>query len=84
MYFVYILQSLKDGRTYVGHAQDLEARLKKHNSGQVNSTRYRRPLTLLFKENFETLEKAKNREIWWKSGSGRQRLKEIFEANKSK
>jgi len=52
MYYIYILKSKKDGRTCVGYTNNLEERLKKHNSGQVKSTKYRQPLKLLFSEEF--------------------------------
>jgi len=78
MFYVYILQSLKDGKTYVGYTYEIEQRLKKHNLGQVRSTKYRRPLKLLFVEKFETEKEAKKRELYWKSGAGRRKLKEYF------
>ncbi len=78
MFYIYILQSLKDGRTYVGYTYEIDQRLQKHNSGQVKSTKYRRPLKLLFTENFETEKMAKARELYWKSGAGRRKLKEYF------
>ncbi len=78
MYFVYILQSLKDRKTYVGYTRDLTARFNKHNSGQVIATKYRRPLKLLFSEEFKTKQGAKRKELWWKSGAGRRKLQKFF------
>jgi len=78
MYKVYILQSLKDNRTYVGYTKDLIQRLKNHNSGQVKSTKHRTPFKILFSEDFESIKNAKTREIWWKSKTGRNKLKEYF------
>jgi len=78
MFTVYILQSLKDKRTYVGYTDNFERRFKQHNLGQVKSTKFRTPLRLLFKEEFENSTEAKKRELWWKSGAGRRKLKEIF------
>jgi len=77
-FFVYILQSLKDQRTYVGFTTDLEKRLKKHNSGRVMSTKNRYPLVLLFSEQFKTAQEAKKRESYWKNGAGRRKLKELL------
>ncbi|WP_262494754.1 MULTISPECIES: GIY-YIG nuclease family protein [Leeuwenhoekiella] len=34
MYFVYVLQSLKDGRLYKGMSEDVEERLIQHNRGE--------------------------------------------------
>ncbi len=38
--FVYILFSEKSSRYYVGQTADIQERLKRHNSGRVNSTKY--------------------------------------------
>ena len=55
MYQIYILQSLKDKRTYIGYTSDLDARLKEHNLGKVAATRNRRPFKILYTENMENL-----------------------------
>jgi len=81
MYKVYILQSLKDKRTYVGYTDNLDRRFAEHNSGQNKSTKNRIPFKLLFSEEFEDKKEAKKRELYWKSGAGRNRLKEYFEKN---
>ena len=81
---VYILQSLSDGRTYVGSTNNLSRRLKQHNSGQVKSTKHRLPLKILFIEKFQTLSEARKRENWWKSGAGRNKLKEYFKSLQNK
>ena len=78
MFTVYILQSLKDNRTYIGYTNDFKRRFNQHNSGQVKSTKYRTPFKLLFKEEFEDRKEAKRRELWWKNGTGRRKLKEFF------
>lgn len=78
MGFVYVLLSLKDHRTYVGSTDNIERRFKHHNSGQVKSTKGRLPLKILFTETFDTLQEARKRELWWKSGAGRRKLKEFF------
>ena len=76
---LYVLQSLKDNRTYVGSTTNLEVRLLLHNSGRVKSTKHRIPLKVLFTEEFKTIQKAKKRELYYKSGAGRRRLKQFFE-----
>jgi len=79
MYSVYILQSLADERTYVGYTDNLERRFNEHNAGKSKATKHRRPFTLLFSEEYQTMKEAKDRELWWKSGSGRRELKKYFE-----
>jgi putative endonuclease len=79
MFFLYILQSLKDKRTYVGHTNNIKRRLCEHNSGRVPATKNRRPLKILKFEVHATLGEAKKREQYWKSGAGRKKLKEFFQ-----
>ncbi len=62
MYYVYVLISKKDGLFYVGQTNDLSRRLWRHQQGYVRSTRHRRPLELLFYEEYETRSEAMKRE----------------------
>jgi putative endonuclease len=62
MYFVYILQSEKDGSYYIGHTSDLEERLKRHNEQRSKYTRSRVPWKLIYKEGFSTRSEAMKRE----------------------
>jgi len=78
MFYIYILKSLKDNKTYVGYTNDIERRLSEHNSGQSKSTKDRRPFELIFSEQFETSKEAKHRETYWKSGGGRRKLKALL------
>lgn len=78
----YILQSLKDGKTYIGSTNNFDRRFKQHGEGQVKSTKHRVSFKVLFTEKFETLKEARKRETWWKSGAGRRKLKEYFSENK--
>ncbi len=78
MFYIYILKSLKDHKTYVGYTYNLERRLAEHNSGKNIATRNRIPLELLFSEKFETSKEARKRELYWKGGGGRRKLKEFF------
>ena len=78
MYHIYILKSIKDNKTYVGYTNNIEERIKKHNSGQIRATKYRQPLELIFSEEFETSPEARQRELYWKSGGGRRKLKSIL------
>ena len=77
MFIVYVLKSLSDGRLYVGCTEDLQARLKAHNSGKVRSTKGRRPLHLMYKEHFDTKQEMRKRENFLKSGQGRKFLKQL-------
>jgi len=79
MFYVYILQSEKDQRTYVGYTNNLKQRLREHNKGSVRTTRNRRPLRLIFSENYNSKEQAEKREVYWKSGAGRRKLKKFWD-----
>jgi putative endonuclease len=76
MYYTYILRSLKDGRYYYGHTQNLENRLEEHNSGNVKATRPRRPLVIHYKEEYNSRSEAAKREYFFKSIPGYIYLKE--------
>lgn len=69
---------MKDNKTYVGYTDNFNRRLHQHNSGLVKSTKHRTPFKVLFTENFVTKIEAKKRELWWKSGAGRRKLREYF------
>lgn len=60
MYTVYVLKSLKDGRTYVGCSKDVENRVKEHNAGEVKSTIGRFHLFFGIKKNLQTSMKHLN------------------------
>lgn len=78
MFQVYVLLSVKDLRTYIGYSSNSEERLKEHNAGKVNATKNRRPFKIIKVENCKTELEAKQRERYWKSGSGRRKLKRLF------
>ena len=70
MYYVYILQSLKDKSLYVGYSSDLRRRIEKHNSKQVTSTKKKIPLRLIYYEAYLEKKDALGREKFLKSGAG--------------
>jgi putative endonuclease len=74
MYFVYILQRDKDSKRYIGFTENLGRRLIEHNSGLVKSTQNRKPLKLLYFEEFENKADAMNREKEIKSKKGKFRI----------
>ncbi|MDP3970991.1 MAG: GIY-YIG nuclease family protein [bacterium] len=59
MFYTYILRSLIDQRTYVGHTNNIKNRVNRHNSVLVKSTKTRCPLKLIYLEQHSTLQKAK-------------------------
>ena len=74
MQFVYILQC-SDDHLYTGCTENLEERLKRHNSGHVPATKSRLPVVLLTYIGFTNKQKAFAFEKYLKSGSGKALLK---------
>jgi len=74
-YYVYILQSKKDGNLYIGFTPDLKSRFKKHINGEVISTKYRRPLELIYYEAYKNMNTAHKRERQLKTGKAHTALR---------
>ena len=63
MWYFYILQSLKEPNYfYKGSTGDLRDRLKRHNEGEVLSTRPRRPWRVVYYEAYLNEKAARLRE----------------------
>ncbi|MBI3627679.1 MAG: GIY-YIG nuclease family protein [Candidatus Sungbacteria bacterium] len=77
-FYVYILFSITDQKFYTGFTTDLRERLQQHARGEVPSTKLRRPFQLIHYEYFINLEDAKAREVFLKSGFGRNQLKQAL------
>jgi putative endonuclease len=76
MYYTYVLRSLKNGRFYVGHTEDLTRRLQQHNAGEGGRfTSQNRPFEIVYFEEQSTRSVAMHREKYLKSGTGRQFVK---------
>ena len=75
MWFAYALLSGSDGGFYVGMTNDIERRVREHNSGYNRSTRSRVPFTLIYSEECASSGDARKREKYLKSGQGRDFLK---------
>ncbi len=78
MFFVYVIKSLKNNRFYVGHTNDVARRLLEHNSGLSKYTSISKPFELIFSEVFTTRLEAVQRELFLKSGKGREWLKNLL------
>jgi len=63
MYYVYVLESAKDNGFYIGFSSDLKLRFKNHIDGQVDATKHRRPLILIYYESYSDKKLAQEREI---------------------
>ena len=71
MYYVYVLQSEKDNGFYMGFTKNLKLRFEPHIKGQVDSTKNRRPLKLIYYEACLNQSDATNREKYFKTYHGK-------------
>ena len=79
MYYTYILQSItQPEHFYVGHTDDLERRLKQHNSGNSVHTNKFKPWEIRGYMAFDNEDKAKRFEQFLKTGNGRNFQKKFF------
>ena len=74
MHYTYVLQSESDGNFYVGCTKDLKLRFEQHQKGQVESTRQRKPLRLIYYEACLHQEDAFHRERYLKTYNGKRFL----------
>ena len=78
MFYTYILQSLKDKSFYIGYTSNLKKRVKDHNSGFSMATKHKRPYKLIYYEAFVDKNDAKDREVYLKSGWGRESIGKLL------
>src|SRR5438105_15673683 len=76
---VYILQSDRTKKFYIGCATEVLVRLTQHQRGQTISTRGRGPWVLVYQERFETLAEARRRERQLKSWKSHRSILELIE-----
>jgi len=74
-YYVYVLQSQKDGKFYTGYTKDLTGRLEQHNKGLVASTKNRRLFILIYFEGCLNQQDAIRREKYLKTYLGKMFLR---------
>ncbi len=75
MYYVYLLQSLKDKKFYTGFTSDSKRRFEEHNTGLVTATNYSLPLNLVYYEFCLNQHDAIHREKYLKSVNGKRYIK---------
>jgi len=75
MYYVYVLQSLKDKRFYTGFTDNLDRRIEEHNNKQEPSTKSRVPFRLVYFEGCLSKKDAIAREKQLKTGKGKKYLR---------
>ena len=79
IFYVYVLRSINNGKFYKGLTENLDRRLNEHIAGKMSATRHMLPVELIHVEICSTLEEARRMELYFKSGYGREIIKEIAE-----
>ena len=75
LFYTYVLQSGKDNKFYTGYTKNIELRFEQHSKGLVQSTRFRRPLKLIYFEACLNQQDATHREKYLKAHYGKMFLK---------
>ncbi|HRN71133.1 MAG TPA: GIY-YIG nuclease family protein [Candidatus Woesebacteria bacterium] len=71
MYYVYFLKSKKKAKwSYVGLTNNINRRLQEHKAGSSSYTKFYLPIDLVSYIAINDFEKAKNLELYFKTGSG--------------
>ncbi|QQG44325.1 MAG: GIY-YIG nuclease family protein [Candidatus Roizmanbacteria bacterium] len=84
MFFVYFIQSIKNNKVYVGKtSKDPTIRLKEHNSGSNTWSRNNGPFTLIYYEKYHCDKDAISRELFYKTGFGKNIKKLIVDYMKN-
>jgi putative endonuclease len=78
MYFVYILQSIRDNSYYIGCTGNIEDRLCEHNFGRTGYSKKKRPWKLIYKEEYKTEKEAINRERYLKRLKSKKYLENLL------
>jgi len=77
-YYVYVLLSSKDNKFYIGSTKDLRRRFQLHQKGQVDATKNRLPVEVIFYEAYLNKYDAIRRENYFKSTKGKRTLKNML------
>ena len=75
---MYIIESTTRKYRYVGITKNLERRLKEHNVGANKTTSPYKLFILKYTESFDSRLEARKREMFFKSGEGRELLNNLL------
>lgn len=74
-HYVYVLKSKKDNKFYTGYTKNLKLRFEQHRKGEIDSTKDRRPLKLIYFEGCLNQQDATHREKYLKTYLGKMFLR---------
>ena len=78
MFYVYILESIKDSSFYIGQTEDLEKRLNFHNQGLSKYTSRKIPWHIVYFKEYKTRTEALKRERFLKKQRNRDFYKSLI------
>ncbi|MDO8536970.1 MAG: GIY-YIG nuclease family protein [bacterium] len=78
MAIVYILESLRDGRFYIGSTENLSQRLRHHRGGFTHSTKRFGEVKVVFTQSFPSLAEARKIEMRLKKLKRKDYLRKII------
>ena len=81
-YYVYVIKSLVNERHYVGFTKDISNRLRRHNKRKVKATKAYVPYEIVYVEECDDRTKARKRELFLKTGQGRDYIKNVIDCEK--
>ncbi len=78
---LYVIESEINGELYIGICKDVAKRIKEHEQGKNRYTKGLRPWKLLLVEEYKDWKEAREKEKFYKSGFGKEKLKEKLKSN---
>jgi len=73
-YITYVLKD-ENGLLYKGVTNNINRRLKEHQSGHTVTTSRMKNIKVVYTEEFTTFQEARKRELYFKSSAGRRFIK---------
>ncbi len=80
MFGLYILQSLANGRYYIGSTNNIDRRLREHNEGLVSATKFMRPFELRRFVECKTLTEARIAEYRLKKYKSKKIIEKVIKS----
>lgn len=78
MFYVYILESIKNQSLYIGYTTDLGKRFEEHNRNLNFSTKANAPWEVIHYEAYRNKDDARRREKYLKTSQGGRLLKRML------
>jgi putative endonuclease len=78
MFYIYLIESEKNERYYIGQTSNLEERIKYHNSNRSKYTKNKGPWKLIGYKKYDTRSEAMNEEKKVKGMKNREYLYNYF------